>query len=82
MQSKTGYVVYGCERLRDGVEEWAKCFDTLEQALAHINENAAFFCGRNMRFDLFRLGTPIPLEAVLIEEPQPARVKTVFKVKE
>jgi hypothetical protein len=75
-----GYVVYGCEWLRYGLEEWTKCFDTLEQAVAYINKD--FFAKSNMTFKLFKLGREIPLELEETEVSQPAKVTTRFKVKE
>jgi hypothetical protein len=79
MSKTTGYVVYGCEGLRDGREEWAKCFDTLEKAVAYLNKD--FFAKDNMTFRLFELGKEIPLTEESVEEPQPSKVTTRIKVK-
>ena len=71
-KANTGYVVYGCEHLRDGLEEWAKCFDTLETALAYVNED--FFANGRMTFRLFELGKEVKLEERVEEIPQPPRM--------
>ena len=76
----TGYVVYYCERLRDGREEGAKCFDTVEQASAFINADNWGPGYRNITFRLFELGRELSLERVDEEVPQPPVVKTQFRV--
>ena len=71
-----GFVVYGQEHLRDELVEWAKCFNTLEQAIEYINKD---LFASNITFRLFRLGEEIPLVQENIEEPQPPKVKTKYK---
>lgn len=75
------YVVYFCERLRDGREEGARVVDTVEEGLALIERYAHGYGGCNTTFRLFELGREIPLERETVEEPQPAKVRTRFKVK-
>lgn len=79
MKAKTGYVVYVAEHLRDGIEEFAKCFDTQEAALAWINKGR--FAQDNHRFRLFELGKEIPLQQETVSLPQPAIVKKGWKLK-
>lgn len=79
-QGTIGYVVYVCEHLRDGVEEGAKCFVKLEDALAFINADR--FARDNHTFRLFKLGKELPLSADDVTEPQPAKVVKRFKVGE
>lgn len=74
----SGFVVYGLERLRDGYEEWAKCFAKKETALSYINDIVGRGIG-NYEFRLFELGSEVPLEAADIEVPQPAKVTKQFK---
>ena len=65
----TGYVVKLIEHLRDGQEECAKVFGTLDAALAWINDD--FFAKSNMTFRLFKLGREIPLRTEKFERQQP-----------
>lgn len=81
MSKPTGYVVYCCEHLRDGIEEGAKCFDKLEDALDFLN-SPNWFARSNSTFKLFELGKQIPLELVKTEVPQPSKQTVKFKVKE
>jgi hypothetical protein len=76
----TGYVVYYCECLRDGREEGAECFDTVEQASAFINADSWGAGYRNITFRLFELGRELPLVRVTEQVPQPPVVKTQFRV--
>lgn len=77
-QPGNGYVLYIYTQLQDGHEEGAKCFDKIEDALAYVNKD---HWGYNPTFRLFELGKEIPLTTVTEEEPQPAKTKTVYKLK-
>lgn len=74
----SGYAVYVCEHLRDGIEEGAKCFSKLEDALAFVNADR--FARNNHAFRIFELGKEIKLEADDVVEPQPSKVVKRFKV--
>ena len=78
MKTSNIYVVYGCEQLRDELSEWGKFFNTLDKALAYINKD--FFAKDNMTFRLFKLGEEITLTKRVIEEPQPPKKTTMFRV--
>jgi hypothetical protein len=65
-----GFIVYAVEHLRDGIEEWARLFDTKEAALAYINKVATGFAGSNCTFRLFTIGTEIPLKKSTVETPR------------
>ena len=73
------YMVYACEHLRDALEEYAKCFRSMEAALEFINRDR--FAQDNHTFRLFELGKEIPLAQEEVEEPQPAKKTTVWRVK-
>lgn len=75
-KANNGYVVYFCERLRDGMEESAKCFDTLDQVLAFVNKD--FFAKDNYEFCVFALGEEVPLKKQRVEVPQPPKVTEHF----
>ena len=76
------YVIYACERLRDGREEWAKICSSLDEALKYINKMAGGFGGCNTEFRLFGLGEEIPLARETVEEPQPSKKNTRFRLAE
>lgn len=76
----SGYVVYIRENLRDGVNESARCFRRLEEALEYMSRD--YFCEHNYHFRLFELGKEILLESEKTEVSQPAKVTTRMKVKE
>lgn len=73
-------MVHGRENMRDGCEEYGRCFGTLDDALAHIN--APCFAKANCVYRLFELGREIPLEADEVERPQPSRRETVYRIKQ
>lgn len=79
--TENGYVVYCHERLRDGRDEWAKCFNTLEHALAYINQCHHGFAGDGMSFRLFKLGDEVAIKAEMTEEPQPAKKTITYTAK-
>ena len=84
MSKPIGYVVYYEERLRDGKDDGAKCFKTLDLALEFIDEaKKRFFAADNYKFQLFEMGKEIPLDEVVTEVPQPALLtkKTVVREK-
>jgi len=81
MSKEKWYVVHAVERLRDGREEWARVVCGLDDAIAMINQSSNGFTGCNTDYQVFELGKEIPLEIVKEEEPQPAKVKTKFRVK-
>lgn len=68
------YVVYGCEHLRDGQEEWAKVCDTIEDAMKIINKDR--FAQSNHTFRLFELGAEIPLKQEECKEKEVVIVKS------
>lgn len=77
-----GYVVYFCEHLRDGIEEGARAFDNLPDAIAFLdNARNEWFARSNYTFKLFTLGEEIPLEEEKVEVPQPSKETVKFKVK-
>jgi len=80
MSIDNGYVVCGCEHLRDGTEDFAKCFTTLTKALEYINKHR--FARGNYEFHLFELGEEIALTTVETEVPQPPIKTTEVVVKD
>jgi hypothetical protein len=75
------YVVYYCERMRDGREEGAKV-GSLEYCLEIAQKMRNGFCGDNTEVRIFELGKEIPLEEEqIMEQPKPAVEKIVIKVK-
>ena len=76
----TGYVVYGVEHLRDGIEEWGRVFTKIEDALAYLNKD--FFAKGNMTFRLFELGKEVHITTEKTEVPQPSKVTERFVLKE
>lgn len=76
----SGYVVYFREHLRDGREEHAKAFDSLEKAIAFINEVANGYGGATYSFRMFELGKEVPIRSVNEETPQPPVIKTRYEV--
>ena len=75
------YVVYWCEQLRDGNEEGAKIFSSLDESLKCIQRLSEGYAGGNIDLRLFLLGKEILLIEEETEEPQPSVKKTVYKVK-
>ena len=73
-----GYVVYACEQLRDGFEEYAKVFNSKEGAVAWINKDR--FAQDNPTFKLFELGQEIPITQEKTEIPQPSKVEKRYKL--
>ncbi len=76
-----GYVVYFCERLRDGREEGARIVNTKEEAIDFINKIRGSFAGSNYEFGLYELGKQIPITTETVEEPQPSVKTTKYKLK-
>jgi len=74
-----GYVLYIYVSLQDGYEESAKCFSTIEDAVNYINKDR--WPGDQYTFRLFELGKEIKLIPFTEKEPQPSKVKTVYKVR-
>jgi hypothetical protein len=70
----THYVVYWCEHLRDGIEEYARVWPSMEAALDCIARLANGFAADNLEIRLFELGREIPLERKEEKEPQPDKV--------
>lgn len=56
-----GFVVHVVENLRDGREEFAKCFKTKEDALKWIEELSSSFFGRGYHYYMFELGNQVKL---------------------
>ncbi len=78
----TNYVVYCCERMRDGQEEWAKVITGLDNALAYMNKIKDGFCGSNTTIELYELGKQIKVEETVVKEAVVTeKEKTQFKVK-
>jgi hypothetical protein len=73
------WVVYGCEHLRDGIEEWAKVVSSVEEALAYINSGRF---QHNYTFKIFELGKEVPIKQRTVKEEQKVVVKehTVYEV--
>lgn len=76
MAKQTHYVLYYCERLRDGIEEGAKVYSDLGEAVARAEKIRNGFAGDNKEVRLFKLGEEIPLTETTVEQPQPSK-KTV-----
>lgn len=76
-EKPAGYVVYVCEHLRDGVEETAKAFEKLEDALAYINHD--WFAKGNHTFALFTLGKRLTLKKKRVEKPQAPVVTETYE---
>lgn len=63
MTKSKGYVLYWCEHLRDGVEEGARVFTSIEAVETFLNKKAVnFFAFDNHEFQLFKLGKELPLK--------------------
>ena len=73
------YVVYWHEHLRDGNEFGAKVVYSIPDALDLINSLTGH---GNVDCRLFELGRELPLTTERTEEPQPAKVRTRFKLAE
>ena len=57
------YVVWYEERLRDGMEDGAKIFESVEEALKFIEYGAnRWFAASNHTFKLFKLGAEVPIQ--------------------
>lgn len=57
------YVLYWCEHLRDGIEEGAKVFKSIEAVEEFLNTKAVnFFAFDNHEFRLFEMGRELPLK--------------------
>lgn len=74
------YVIHGCERLRDGIEEWARVVSSLEEAEAYLDKRGNGFAACNMSFKVFELGKEVGVAEETVEQPQPARTSRKFKV--
>jgi hypothetical protein len=72
------YVVWVEEHLRDGREDWAKVYGTLDAALGYIAELADSFFAPGFSYRLFHLGEEIPLTQETVETPQPAKTQTRY----
>lgn len=74
------YVVYGCEHLRDGEEEFARIVSSIDEAMEIINKDR--FARDNHTFKLFELGKEIPLEAKVKKTVKKETTeKTIYSVK-
>ena len=78
---KKSYVVYYCERLRDGNDDGAKIVTGLDNALAMVERLGNGFTACNMEIRLFELGREIPLEMTTSNEEVVTKTKNHFKVK-
>lgn len=77
------YVVYCCEHLRDGIEECAKIFPTLKEAMEKLNEWGNGWGKDNYELRLFELGKEIILDRKIIKKvEEKIQERTEFKVKE
>lgn len=75
-----GYVVFWSEHLRDGTEEGARCYETLEGALEGAGELLEGFNRHNLTVRVFTMGEEIPIVVEEVKEPQPPKVvKMVVK---
>ncbi len=76
-----GYVLYWCEHMRDGREEGARCFETLAEVEAFLNEKAVnFFAFDNRTFQLFEMGAEVPLTLAKDKVVEQTREVRQFKV--
>ncbi len=76
-----GYVVACFERLQDGHEEWARCFDKLDAALAYVSAVKAREHTRgNITCTVHEIGKRVEIEEVRHEEPQPPKVSVAYRV--
>lgn len=74
-----GYVVWYCERLRDGQEERSKMFKSIQSAVDWIEKMSNGFFGCNLDFELFEVGRKIPIE-FKVEEYEKVKTESVRKV--
>lgn len=72
------YMVIACEHLRDGREEYVKLFNTLELALAFVNQDR--FAADNWTYELLKIRSVEKIELTKDEvtEPQPPVVKKKY----
>ncbi len=56
------YVIYGCEHLQDGIEEWAKILRTKEECLEYLNQSLTGFGHACCTYKVFELGKEITAE--------------------
>lgn len=75
------YVVWWCERMRDGNDEVAQIVASEEAAVALIDKIANGFAGSDMEFKIFELGNEIPLERDTTEKPRPPVTATRYAIK-
>lgn len=76
------YVVYYCERMRDGQEEGGRVVMGLENALAFAAKIRNGFAGDNTEVRIFELGKEIQIEQFVEEEAVVTKKEKVgFKIK-
>lgn len=73
------YVVYWCERLRDGTDEGAKVLNSIEGVQELVKQLSRHIGYSNTTIRLFKLGEEIPLTVEKVLEPQPPK-ETGLKV--
>lgn len=72
------YVAVAEEHLRDGMEQYAKIFFTIEEAIEWINKDR--FAYANHTFALFELGKRLPIIQEETEIPQPSKVESRYRL--
>ena len=80
MDVSNKFVVYVCERLRDGTEEWAKVVTGLTEAIEYATRMKQGFNPHNIECLIFKLGEHVPLVEKVVEQPQPSVKVTVYEL--
>ncbi len=73
----SGYVLHIHCHTQSGHEDYAKCFETKEAAVAYVNKER--WGGDTYTFRLFELGKEVLLSTETVTEPQPPKLKTRYK---
>ena len=74
------YVLYWCERLRDGTEEGARVYGSVEAALKGAARVKNGWNPHTVEVRLFELGEEVPIAEEAVEEPQPAKKTIGFRL--
>lgn len=74
------YVVYWCERLRDGTEEGAVVVTGIEAALALANRMKGGINPHCTECLIFKLGEHVPLVETELVVPQPPKTVTGYRL--
>lgn len=80
MSEELLYVVYWCERLRDGVERGSEVVGSLQRAIEIADDLVNSFGGRNTTVRIFKIGEEVEIVREIVEE-RAESVKTTIKYK-